>query len=186
MKSKAKQKTPLQKSLARIGVTPRKFAGILKRLRNLPSPSAPLKGKGYAREPFGLDLTSECARQLFAAIPERHKCEVVYRRTGGYFGHTRAISPEADKICAPVVSANDKAALAKARKKSGQRAKEMLVRRRNEPRPQPCGSLLDCKLTDDERTELRELLENGQHPFTGRALELKHASGLSWGQIANS
>lgn len=201
MKTKAnqKEKTPLQKSLAKIGITPQKFAGVLKRLGNLKRPAAPLKGRGHARETLGVPFNTETAKRLWSAIPDSHKCEVAYRRTGGYFGHTVEVSPEAAKVCAEIVAAINAVTDAARNKQvakehaahiawrqANRAAKQATSPRPQEPRPQPCGSLAASRLSEPERDELRALLAAGQHPFTGRALELKHASGLSWGQIENS
>lgn len=40
-----------------------------------------------------------------------------------------------------------------------------------------------CQLDDAERVELATLLHGKEHPFTGRALELKRKSGMSWNQL---
>lgn len=47
----------------------------------------------------------------------------------------------------------------------------------------PQKSTAPCQLDDAERVELATLLHGKEHPFTGRALELKLKSGMSWNQL---
>jgi len=42
-----------------------------------------------------------------------------------------------------------------------------------------------CQLDAAERVELATLLHGKEHPFAGRALELKQKSGMSWKQLGN-
>ncbi len=180
-----------KKSLLKLNFSPRRFAALLQRLDKLPLPKLPLKGRGYAREDFPLALNTEANRVLWEGIPSRHKDETATKTTGKNFRWWKVISPESAKACAAFFEAaratqrkRQDALWAKVEPKRAEQANH--IPSNNEPRSQPCGSLSDCALSDAERDELRALLAEGQHPFTGRALELKHRSGLSWGQIANS
>lgn len=58
-------------------------------------PAKPLKGRDHARV-FMPDLRNQVLREIWTAIPHSHKDEIGHRRTGGWFGFSKVISPEAD------------------------------------------------------------------------------------------
>lgn len=230
-----------------------------KKIKNLPAPQSPLKGRGFARESFDFSLSNKLAAQLWNLIPVNHKDEVGSRSTGGYFSWSKVISPEAAKASAKVIAAihadekakriirEEKAAAKELRDMKKVRAKWLaaevvtmdmitstdkiadeqtiifgakrtsaaisladakaailaaaesihpygVVRRAafgtvpssastRGPIKVNAVKLEESELTNEEIREFIALVDGGMHPFTGRAVELKNKSGLTWNQI---
>ena len=69
-------------------------------ITNLPPlPANPLKGRGYAREPFSFDRRKKADRvkaDFYDLLSDAHKCEACTARRGkGYLEYSKFISPEA-------------------------------------------------------------------------------------------
>jgi hypothetical protein len=231
-----------------------------KKIKALPTPKAPLKGLGFAREDFDCNLKNPLAAKLWTLIPNSHKDEISNRRAGGYFSWSKVISPEAAKASAKVIQAiweDEKAKAALRNQKAEEKTLRDLQKRRAEwlaaevvtkdminssdkvsedgqkvwfaaKRLSVCLTLVDAKealaaspesadpysvirmaafgrkpatnqsalgvminermlnqatLTPEQMKEFLSLVQGQSHPFTGRALELKNKSGLTWSQI---
>lgn len=236
-----------------------------KKIANLPAPKSPLKGRDHARKNFDFGLNNPLAKQLWNLIPSSHKDEVGHRRTGGYFGFTKVISPEAAKASQKVLAAISADLTAKSASREikkqvsadkallkertrwlalpkfptenlwdrrstitvSEDGQTMIFTRRNDevaritweeaktaitvsPTRWPLDAiknaafglrasavregrhpftlnllkLEETELTGEEIQELIRLTQGQNHPFTGRALELKQKSGLTWNQIS--
>lgn len=61
-------------------------------------PKHPLKGRDNARVDWQFTGHNKLAEKIWSLIPLSHKSSIASRRTGGYFSHSRVISPEANEI----------------------------------------------------------------------------------------
>jgi hypothetical protein len=160
-------------------------------LRNLPAPSAPLKGRGHQRIDFEFSLSNPLAKSLWESIPFSHKEQIPHRQLKGFFRWTRVISPEAAKKAAKVIATlradfQDKVA-AKLAKEAASLPKPAAPPANSQRTETPImvnrEALSTSKLNPEEQAELASLMDGRTHPLGDRAIELKHKSGLTWRQL---
>ena len=162
------------------------------------APKAPLKGKGFKREPFSFraNIHADAIRAAFwESLPPEHKTEACEgRRAKGYFSFGKYITPEA-------LAVFNKAARAEAERlgmrdiapeeKAERGAK--IERLCAQPDPSRKAKIAEFRAalragsaTLPAETVLAWLAGGCQHPAPDEIVAAKHNSGLSWAAFSEA
>jgi hypothetical protein len=149
-----------------------------KKIKGLAAPKSPIKGRGFKRVDFNFSLANPLIKELWSIIPSAHKTEVGHRRTGGYFGFTKAISPEAAAACEKVLDYVESAAAEKRR--LADEANQLKLEKAAVARD----AVFQKALAEADGDVVKSWVALGcAHPAPEEIVKLKTSTGLSWGKF---